>query len=81
MEQKIFNLGLSVDGTSLYLILAALQSEAAALNLENVSSRWLSSQEKLEASIAELEAHQVIAKMGDKFILKTVDEWKEAVSS
>jgi len=77
MEQKIFNLGLSIDGTSLYLILAALQSEDKPLTMENIKPRWLAPEEKLTESITELKAHQVISTIGENFILRPATEWQK----
>ncbi|SDN46576.1 hypothetical protein [Desulfonauticus submarinus] len=75
MNQKIFELGLSVDATSLYLILEALISENQALNMENIVPRWLAGEKKLSQSIQELKAHKIIDELESHLLLRPSTEW------
>lgn len=65
MDQRIFELGLSVEATSLYLLLCPLAEGGAALTRQNVMSYWNASPAKLEAAAAELSVHGVIEQNDD----------------
>jgi len=75
MDQKIFELGLSVQGTSLYLILDSLLSDGQNLSLENVKARWLDSEQQLTQSIQELEGHGIVEVVGNNLLLRPAVEW------
>jgi len=75
MEQKIFELGLSVQGTSLYLVLDSLLNDGQNLSLENVKARWLDSEQQLTQSIQELEGHGVVEVVGNNLLLRPAVEW------
>ncbi|WP_457571730.1 hypothetical protein [Desulfovulcanus sp.] len=77
MDNKIFELGLSVEATSLYLLLDALIAADTPLNLENVHSRWNATEEMLSKSIAELQMNGVIQVNGQDFVLNPVSNWTE----
>ena len=54
MDQRIFEQGLSVEATSLYLLLSALSDQGAPLTLERVEPIWNAEPETLGASFEEL---------------------------
>jgi len=77
MDNKIFELGLSVEAISLYLLLDALIAAEAPLNMENVHSRWNATEEMLSKSIAELQMNGIIQINGQEFVLNPVSNWIE----
>ena len=77
MYRKIFELGLSVEATSLYLLLDALITAKAPLNMENVLARWNATEEMLKSSITELQMNGVIQVNGNNFTVNPVSMWTE----
>jgi hypothetical protein len=77
MYRKIFELGLSVEATSLYLLLDALIAADTPLNMENVESRWNATEEMLKSSITELQMNGVIQVNGNNFTINPVSMWTE----
>ncbi|MFO7817935.1 MAG: hypothetical protein ACQES5_02385 [Thermodesulfobacteriota bacterium] len=75
MESRIFELGLTVEGTSLYLLLDAIKNGDGEAVLEDIRARWQSTEEKLKMSISELLAHKVIVEVEDGVRLYPVEEW------
>lgn len=62
MNQAIFELGLSTEATSLYLLLVHLSDSGAPLNLENASNIWNAGSEDLENAASELLSRRVLGK-------------------
>ncbi|MFW5730238.1 MAG: hypothetical protein ACOCPN_00690 [Desulfonatronovibrionaceae bacterium] len=81
MEDKIFKLGLSVEATSLYLILSDLDHFGAEPSLKNVEPRWNASLETLEQAIRELEINQVAVRKEDQLVLQPASFWTETRSA
>jgi hypothetical protein len=54
MDQKIFDLNLSVEATSLYLLACGLMDADKRLSLANLKEYWNSTPQKLEEAIDEL---------------------------
>ncbi|MBT8762801.1 hypothetical protein KFV02_02515 [Desulfohalobiaceae bacterium Ax17] len=77
MDNKIFELGLSVEAISLYLLLDALIAAETPLNMANVHSRWNATEEMLSKSIAELQMNDIIQINGQEFVLNPVSNWTE----
>jgi len=75
MESIIFELGLTVEGTSLYLLLDAIKNADGEAGLDDIRARWQSTEEKLKMSISELQAHRVVAEVEDGVRLYPVEEW------
>lgn len=63
MDRSIFNLGASVEATSLYILLCALTEESEFLTLERASLRWNGSDEELLKGAAELMERGVLEGM------------------
>lgn len=59
MDQGIFNQGLSVEATSLYLLLSALSDQGAALTKERAEPIWNADPELLISAFAELDARGI----------------------
>ena len=60
MDRAVFNLGLSVEGTSAYILLTSIVQENARPTREALLARWTSTDEKLERALAELAERNVI---------------------
>ncbi len=60
MDTQIFNQGLSVESTSAYIIIAALQADGVKPSLEAITSRWNADPQSLENSLDELKAMNII---------------------
>ena len=75
MDRRIFELGLSVEAVSLYLILADLEHAAVPLTWEPIEARWTGSREKLEQSLKELEFQNVIAGVEEPLEILPSEKW------
>ncbi|MFP4084312.1 MAG: hypothetical protein ACOCPS_04735 [Desulfonatronovibrio sp.] len=75
MENKIFELGLSVEAVSLYLILFDLDFSGVPLELENISSRWNADETLLQSALDELEMNTVITRKGNGLEINPVTAW------
>ncbi len=60
MDRKIFEMSLSVEATSLYLLLVPLAEGGVPLNRDSAMQFWNSSQDKLDDAAEELLARCVI---------------------
>lgn len=60
MDTQIFNQGLSVLATSVYIIIAALMADGAKATLTAISARWNASPPELEGALAELAIRNII---------------------
>lgn len=67
MDQHIFELGLSVEATSLYLLLCPLAEGGVPLNRAGVTPFWNAGPEALEKAAAELSVHGVIEQSDDGY--------------
>ncbi len=62
MEQKIFELGLSVEVVSVYLLCVGLAESDIELKLSKMISVWSGTEEELIAGLVELEKLKIIGK-------------------
>ncbi len=78
MDQRIFNLNLSVEATSLYLLMVALADGGTHLVRENILPLWNASPPELEAAFQELKQRGVAGEgaAGDWF-LRPAEEWEQ----
>jgi hypothetical protein len=60
MDTQIFNLKLSVNATSLYILLTELAEFGVRPTLEEISARFAAGTEDTEAAISDLLLHRVI---------------------
>lgn len=65
MDQKIFTMGLSVEATSLYLLMVSLSDAGTPLTLDTCKQFWNSSPGDLENALAELDKRGIIGKTID----------------
>lgn len=63
MNQKIFQLGLSTETVSLYLLCCGLSDSGASISTKNLQDIWNSSEEKMYESLITLEERGVILKI------------------
>jgi hypothetical protein len=77
MDQKIFEMGLSVEGTSLYLLMVPLSDSGVPLDRENMARFWNASPEEMDRALVELRGRGVIDRgsQGEWFILPPSD-WR-----
>jgi len=82
MNQKIFQMGLSTETVSLYLLCYGLAEAGATLSTKNILDVWNASPEAMNASFLELEARGIVLKIisdgKSQHIYKLTDEhdWK-----
>lgn len=65
MDQKIFELGLSVETVSVYLLCTGLAESDTELKFDNLSAAWNGKEETLKSCLTELEKLNIIAKDND----------------
>lgn len=75
MENKIFELGLSVEAVSLYLILFDLDFSMVPLEMENIRSRWNADEALLNSALDELEMNTVISRKNSILEINPVTAW------
>lgn len=82
MNQKIFNMGLSTETISLYLLCCGLADAGATLSIKNLLEIWNASPEAMNDSFLELENRGIVLKIISdgkaNHIYKLTDEidWK-----
>jgi len=60
MDTQIFNQGLSVTGTSAYILITSLMADGLKPDLESIKVRWNESPEALSQALAELQSLNII---------------------
>jgi hypothetical protein len=76
MDQKIFTMGLSVEATSLYLLMVSLSDAGTPLTLETCSQFWNSSPQDLDSALAELDQRGIIGKtIGENWHIQPSTSW------
>ena len=82
MDQKIFNIGLSVETVSLYLLCCGLADAGSAISKKNILEIWNSSEEDLRDSLHTLEEKNILLKIlsdgkeNDVYKLVDIKQWK-----
>jgi hypothetical protein len=65
MSQRIFEMGLSTETVSVYLLCCGLADAGVSLTAENLRKRWNGTPEQLENGLTVLEKHNVIHRLSD----------------
>jgi hypothetical protein len=78
MERKIFDMNLSVEAVSLFLILEDLEATGGRLTREACLERWNAPAEALDRAIEELRVQQVVDEAGGVLAMRPAGEWLEA---
>lgn len=60
MDRAVFDLGLSVNAVSLYILICALADEGRDPTLETVGRQWSASEDALWTAAKELESRNVL---------------------
>ena len=82
MNQEIFNLGLSVETVSVYLICCNLSDSNAIISTKNLSSMWNGTEALLIEGLKNLEERNILRKIisdGEEkniYQLSDVKDWK-----
>ncbi len=81
MDRRIFEQGLSTEGTSLYLMMTALSDQGAALERERMLSMWNAPEEALDAALKELAGRDIVQKQANgNWWLMPFEDWQPATS-
>lgn len=76
MDQKIFTMGLSVEATSLYLLMVSLSDAGTSLTPLTCSQFWNSSPQDMENAFVELDKRGVIEKASsDNWHIQPSSQW------
>lgn len=65
MQQKIFELGLSVETVSIYLMCSGLADSETELTFENLASVWNGGETSLRKGLEELEQKRIITAVNE----------------
>lgn len=77
MDQRIFDLKLSVEGTSLYLLITGLSDSGATVNREVAMKVWNAPEEQIDLAFTELVARGVAgADEGGDWYLRPAADWR-----
>ena len=82
MDQKIFNIGLSMETVSLYLLCCGLADAGSTISKKNILEIWNSGEEELIDSLHTLEEKNILLRIlsdGEKhdvYKLVGVEQWK-----
>jgi hypothetical protein len=63
MNQKIFQMGLSTETVSLYLLCCGLADSGSTLSVKNIMEIWNASPEAMQTSFMDLEEHGIVLKI------------------
>ena len=83
MDQKIFNLNLSVQATSAYILICNLAESGAPVTIESAESFWNDTPEALARALQELSRHHIIHEELDsrqirQYVLNPSNLWEKA---
>lgn len=82
MNQKIFNLGLSVETVSVYLICCSLSDNDTSISTKNIASMWNGTEALLLESLKKLEERGILCRIisggeeNNVYKLSDVKNWK-----
>ena len=82
MDQKIFNIGLSVEKVSLYLLCCGLADAGSTITKKNILKIWNGSEEELRDCVRTLEEKNILlrilsdGKEHDVYKLTDVEQWR-----
>jgi hypothetical protein len=76
MDQRIFDLKLSVEATSLYLLLVGLSDSGTPLNRDSVGKFWNAPAGQMDAAFTELVARRVAGADADgSWFVRPASQW------
>ncbi|HEC31775.1 MAG TPA: hypothetical protein ENI41_04710 [Deltaproteobacteria bacterium] len=81
MEREIFNLQLSVEATSAYILMCSLQEKGKILTDETISPYWQGTDEQLKTAIVELKERNIIQENTSsekpRYVIKKQCDWSK----
>jgi hypothetical protein len=82
MDRKIFNLNLSVEATSAYILICNLAESGTPITIESAGTFWNDKPEALISALEELKRHWVIVEALDanqmrQYYLNSSDRWEK----
>ena len=75
MDQRIFNMGLTVEATSLYLLMVSLSDGGTVLTRGNMEPFWNGSPEDLTSALEELQRRKVLEAGREDYALLPAGHW------
>lgn len=77
MDQRIFDMELSVEATSLYLLIVSLLDGGAAVNRDIVANLWNSGEDQLDQAMAELTRRGISGQgAGGDWFIRPASDWQ-----
>ncbi|MCB2228503.1 MAG: hypothetical protein KQH53_17615 [Desulfarculaceae bacterium] len=77
MDQRIFEQGLSVVGTSIYLLMVALSDQGAPLTREQMLTIWNGEDTELDEGLKELAGRGIVMSAPDgSWLVNPSADWK-----
>ena len=77
MDNTIFDLGLSVHATSLYILVDALLQEGEKISLDACEARWSATCEEMHEALEELKARGIVDVVDGHVEIKESETWKQ----
>ena len=81
MEREIFNLQLSVEATSAYILMCSLQEKGKILTDETISPYWQGTDEQLKTALVELKKRNIIQENTSsekpRYVIKKQCDWSK----
>ena len=82
MDRKIFNLNLSVEATSAYILISNLAESGTPITIESAGTFWNDTPDALVSALEELKHHCIIVEVLDanqmrQYYLNSSDRWKK----
>jgi len=81
MEREIFNLQLSVEATSAYILMCSLQEKGKILTDETISPYWQGTDEQLKTALIELKERNIIQENTSsekpRYVIKKQCDWSK----
>ena len=82
MDREIFNLNLSVEATSAYILICNLAESGTPITIESAGTFWNDTPEALVSALEELKRHSIIVEALDanqmrQYYLNSSDRWKK----
>lgn len=71
MDRKIFNMNLSVETTSAYILICSLAESGAPVTIESLGSFWNGEPRALSAALDELLSRRIIQEEMDHRLMRT----------
>ena len=82
MDREIFNLNLSVEATSAYILICNLAESGTPITIESAGTFWNDTSEALVSALEELKGHCIIVEALDanqmrQYYLNSSDRWRK----